>query len=212
MFYETRARDKTLLPHDPFKAIIAPRPVGWISTRARDGRVNLAPYSFFNAFASVEARIVGFSSEGFKDSAAFAEESGEFVFNLATFDLMQPMSATSARLPRGSSEFEHAGLTMAPCRLVSAPRVAEAHANLECKVTQLIRLKDHRGGDLDNYLLLGEVVAFHIDDALIRDGRFDTAAAAPLARCGYQDYAVVEAVIALARPAGGGDATRAQLA
>jgi flavin reductase (DIM6/NTAB) family NADH-FMN oxidoreductase RutF len=206
MFYETGARDKTLLPHDPFKAIIAPRPIGWISTRARDGRVNLAPYSFFNAFASYGAPIVGFSSEGFKDSAAFAEESSEFVFNLATFDLMQAMSATSAPLPRGSSEFEHAGLTMAPCRLVAAPRVAEAHANLECKLTQLIRLRDHRGRELDNYLLLGEVVAFHIDDALIRDGRFDTAAAAPLARCGYQDYGVTDRIITLARPKGGGDA------
>ena len=121
MFYETRARDKSILPHDPFKAIVAPRPIGWISTRARDGRVNLAPYSFFNAFASVETPIIGFSSEGYKDSATFAEESGEFVFNLATHDLMQQISETSAPLPRGASEFEHAGLTMAPCRLVVFP-------------------------------------------------------------------------------------------
>ncbi len=206
MFYETHKRDKTALPHDPFKAIIAPRPIGWISTRAKDGRVNLAPYSFFNAFASVEAPILGFSSEGFKDSAAFAEESGEFVFNLASFDLMREMSETSAPLPRGSSEFEHARLEMAPCRLVAAPRVARAHASLECKVTQILRLKNHAGGDLNNHLVIGEVVAFHIDDALIRDGRFDTAAAAPLARCGYQDYAVADRMIALARPAGGGDA------
>jgi flavin reductase (DIM6/NTAB) family NADH-FMN oxidoreductase RutF len=206
MFYETGKRDKAALPHDPFKAIIAPRPIGWISTRARDGRVNLAPYSFFNAFASAQVPIVGFSSEGFKDSAAFAEESGEFVFNLATQDLMQAMSLTSAPLARGDSEFEHAGLTMAPCRLVAAPRVAEAHASLECKLSQVIRLTRHDGEALDNYLLLGEVVAFHIDDALIRDGRFDTAAARPLARCGYQDYAVADRLIALARPAGGGDA------
>jgi flavin reductase (DIM6/NTAB) family NADH-FMN oxidoreductase RutF len=210
MFYEPRARDKTLLPHDPFKAIITPRPIGWISTRARDGRVNLAPYSFFNAFASVEAPIVGFSSEGFKDSAAFAEDSGEFVFNLATFDLMQPMSATSAPLPRGISEFEHAGLTMASCRLVAAPRVAEAHANLECKVTQVLRLKNHTGSELNNVMVFGEVVAFHIDDRFIRDGRFDTAAAQPLARCGYQDYAVADKMIALARPAGAGDANPAK--
>jgi len=206
MFYETHARDKTALPHDPFKAIIAPRPIGWISTRAKDGRVNLAPYSFFNAFASMEAPIVGFSSEGFKDSAAFAEESGEFAFNLATFDLMKEMSETSAPLPRGSSEFEHAGLAMAPCRLIGAPRVAQAHASLECKVTQVLRLKRHNGADLNNYLVFGEVVAFHLDDALIRNGRFDTAAAAPLARCGYQDYAVADRMIALARPAGAGDA------
>jgi flavin reductase (DIM6/NTAB) family NADH-FMN oxidoreductase RutF len=210
MFYEPRARDKTLLPHDPFKAIITPRPIGWISTRARDGRVNLAPYSFFNAFASVEAPIVGFSSEGFKDSAAFAEDSGEFVFNLATLDLMQPMSETSAPLPRGVSEFEHAGLTMAPCRLVGAPRVAEAHANLECKVTQVLRLKNHTGKELNNIMVFGEVVAVHIDDRFIRDGRFDTAAAQPLARCGYQDYAVADKMIALARPAGAGDANLAK--
>jgi flavin reductase (DIM6/NTAB) family NADH-FMN oxidoreductase RutF len=206
MFYETAQRDKAALPHDPFKAIIAPRPIGWISTRAGDGRVNLAPYSFFNAFASSTVPIVGFSSEGFKDSAAFAQESGEFVFNLATFDLMQAMSLTSAPLPRGTSEFEHAGLTMAPCRLVAAPRVAEAHASLECKLTQVVRLKRADGSDLDNYLLIGEVVAFHIDDALIVDGRFDTATARPLARCGYQDYAVTDKLIALARPPGGGDA------
>jgi flavin reductase (DIM6/NTAB) family NADH-FMN oxidoreductase RutF len=205
MFYETLARDKTLLPHDPFKAIIAPRPVGWISTRAKDGRVNLAPYSFFNAFASVEAPILGFSSEGFKDSAAFATESGEFVFNLASFDLMRQMSETSAPLPRGTSEFEHAGLTMAPCRLVAAPRVAEAHASLECKVTQILQLKSHKGAEINNCVVFGEVVAFHLDDRLIRDGRFDTAAAQPVARCGYQDYAVADRMIALARPAGGGD-------
>ena len=203
MFYETRQRDKTVLPHDPFKAIVSPRPIGWISTRSLDGRVNLAPYSFFNAFSSAPP-LVGFSSEGLKDSASFARESGEFVANLATFDLMQAMSETSAPLPRGASEFEHAGLTMAPCRLVAAPRVAAAHAALECKVVEVVKLKDHRGQLLDNHLVLGEVVAFHIDDALIKNGRFDTAGARPLARCGYQDYAVIEALIGLARPSGGG--------
>lgn len=205
MFYEPASRDKTRLPHDPFKAIIAPRPIGWISTRDRAGRINLAPYSFFNAFASSQVPIIGFSSEGFKDSAAFAQDSGEFVFNLASEDLMQQMSATSAPLPRGASEFEVAGLTMAPCRRVAAPRVAEAHASLECKLTQAIRLTRHDGTELDNYLLLGEVVGVHIDDAFIRDGRFDTAAARPLARCGYQDYAVTDRLIALARPLGGGN-------
>ncbi|HEY1940670.1 MAG TPA: flavin reductase family protein [Roseiarcus sp.] len=202
MFYETRQRDKTILPHDPFKAIVAPRPIGWISTRSLDGRINLAPYSFFNALTSFPP-LVGFSSEGLKDSASFARESGEFVANLATLDLMKAISATSAPLPRGVSEFEHAGLTMAPCRLVAAPRVAEAHAAMECKVVEVVKLKDHRGQPLDNYLVLGEVVAFHIDDALIKDGRFDTAGAKPLARCGYQDYAAVETLIALARPPGG---------
>ncbi len=202
MFYETRQRDKSLLPHDPFKAIVAPRPIGWISTRGADGRINLAPYSFFNAFCSTPP-IVGFSSEGLKDSATFARESGEFVANLASHDLMQAMNATSAPLPRGQSEFEHAGLTMAPCRLVKAPRVAECHAAMECKVVEIVTLKNHRGEALDNYLVVGEVVAFHIDDAYVREGRFDTAAARPLARCGYQDYAVVDKLIALVRPPGG---------
>ena len=202
MFYETAGRDKARLPRDPFKAIVAPRPIGWISTRAPDGRVNLAPYSFFNAFNSVPP-IVGFSSEGCKDSASFARDSGEFVANLASRDLMQAMNQTSAALPRGDSEFTHASLAMAPCSLVKAPRVAEAHAALECKVVEIVPLKSARGEPIDSYLVLGEVVAFHIDDALIREGRFDTAAAQPLARCGYQDYAVVESLIALARPTGG---------
>ena len=204
MFYETRARDKSLLPHDPFKAIVAPRPIGWISTRSLDGRITLAPYSFFNAYSS-SPPIVGFSSDGYKDSAAFAAESGEFVANLASFDLMHPMSETSAPLPRGHSEFEFARLTMAPCRLVKPPRVAEAHASLECKVSEIVRLKGHKGETLESYLVIGEVVAFHLDDAFIKNGRFDTAGARPLARCGYQDYAVVETLIALDRPKGGGD-------
>jgi flavin reductase (DIM6/NTAB) family NADH-FMN oxidoreductase RutF len=208
MFYETARRDKALLPRDPFKAIVAPRPIGWISTRAADGRVNLAPYSFFNAFNSVPP-IVGFSSEGCKDSASFARDSGEFVANLASRDLMGAMNLTSAPLPRGDSEFVHAGLAMAPCRLVKAPRVAEAHAALECKVVEIVPLKNARGESIDSYLVLGEVVAFHIDDALIRDGRFDTAAAQPVARCGYQDYAVVASLIALARPTGGEGRTSA---
>lgn len=203
MFYETRQRDKSLLPHDPFKAIVAPRPIGWISTRSKDGLINLAPYSFFNAFAS-SPPIVGFSSEGAKDSAAFARDSGEFVVNLATMDLLHQMSETSAPLPRGQSEFDHSGLTMAPCRLVNAPRVAESHAAMECKVIEIVTLKNLQNEPIGNYLVLGQVVAFHIDERFIRDGVFDTAAARSLARCGYQDYAVVDRLFTLARPAGGG--------
>lgn len=203
MFYETRQRDKSLLPHDPFKAIVAPRPIGWISTRSKDGLINLAPYSFFNAFAS-SPPIVGFSSEGAKDSAAFARDSGEFVVNLATMDLLHQMSETSAHLPRGQSEFDHSGLTMAPCRLVNAPRVAESHAAMECKVIEIVTLKNLQNEPIGNYLVLGQVVAFHIDERFIREGVFDTAAARSLARCGYQDYAVVDRLFTLARPAGGG--------
>jgi len=205
LFYEPHRRDKTLLPHDPFKAIVAPRPIGWISSRSLSGAINLAPYSFFNAFSSAPP-IVGFSSEGAKDSAAFARESGEFVVNLAMFDLMRQMSDTSAPLPRGTNEFEHAGLTMAPCRIVAAPRVAETAAALECKVTEIVALKDIEGGANNRYLVLGQVVGVHLDERYIRDGMLDTAALRPLARCGYQDYAVVDRMIKLARPAGAGDA------
>jgi flavin reductase (DIM6/NTAB) family NADH-FMN oxidoreductase RutF len=204
MFYATADRDRTKLPRDPFKAIVAPRPIGWISTRALDGRVNLAPYSFFNGFCSVPP-IVGFSSEGWKDSASFAKESGEFVANLATFDLRGPMNETSAPFARGDNEFARAGLTMAECRLVAAPRVAESPAALECKVVDVIEIRSASGAWSGAALTLGEVVAFHIDDEFLIDGRFDTARAHSLARCGYQDYAAVEKVFALARPKGGGD-------
>jgi len=204
VFFEPRQRDKTLLPHDPFKAIVAPRPIGWISTRALDGRVNLAPYSFFNAFCS-SPPIVGFSSEGMKDSASFARESGEFVANLATEDLKIPMNLSSAALPRGENEFLHAKLTMAPSRLVNPPRVGEAHAALECKVIEVVHLRTHLGVASDNYLVIGEVIGVHIDDALIRRGRFDTVGARPLARLGYKDYSVVDRVFEMTRPAGGGD-------
>ena len=140
MFYATAERDRTKLPHDPFKAIVAPRPIGWISTRALDGRINLAPYSFFNGFSSAPP-IVGFSSEGWKDSASFARESGEFVANLATHDLHGPMNETSAPFARGDNEFARAGLTMAECRLVAAPRVAESPAALECKVVEVVEIR-----------------------------------------------------------------------
>ena len=207
IFYEPNARDKGILPHDPMKAIVAPRPIGWISTRALDGRVNLAPYSFFNAFSS-SPMILGFSSEGMKDTAAFAIESGEFVANLVTFDLFKAMSDTSAPLPRGMSEFDYVGLTMADGRLIKAPRVAKAHAAFECKVVETVRLKTHTGCELDYYLILGEVIGVHIDEALIVEGRFDTAGARPVGRCGYQDYAVVDKVIPLTRPPGGGNALK----
>jgi flavin reductase (DIM6/NTAB) family NADH-FMN oxidoreductase RutF len=203
LFYETGQRDKSLLPRDPFKAIVAPRPIGWISTRSKDGLINLAPYSFFNAFAS-SPPIVGFSSEGAKDSVAFARDSGEFVVNLATMDLLRQMTETSAPLPRGQSEFAHSGLTMAPCRLVDAPRVAESHAAMECKVIEIVALKNLQNEPIGNYLVLGQVVAFHIDERFIHDGVFDAAAAQSLARCGYLDYAVVDRLFTLARPAGGG--------
>ena len=137
------------LPHDPFKAIVAPRPIGWIATRDRAGRANLAPYSFFNAFSS-SPPIVGFGSEGYKDSIRNAEETGEFVANLATRPLAEAMNATSAPVAHGIDEMCLAVLAAAPCRLVAAPRVAAAPAALECKLLQVIRLHDLGGDELDS--------------------------------------------------------------
>lgn len=204
IFFEPHKRDKSIFPYDPFKAMIVPRPVGWISTMGPDGEVNLAPYSFFNAFSGAPP-LVGFSSEGFKDSAALAEASGEFVWNMATYDLRMEMNATSAPLPRGSSEFTHAGLEMAPSRIVKAPRVAASPGSLECKVTQIVRLQDMNGGLTDRYLVLGQVVGIHVDEKYLVDGMIDIAAMKPIARCGYQDYAVVDKVFAVKRPAGAGN-------
>lgn len=202
MFYEPHLRGPEL-PHDPIKAIVAPRPIGWISVLDRNGAVNLSPYSFFNMFSSRPA-IVGFSSEGRKDAVTFVEETGEFVCNLATHDLREQMNLTSSPLPRGESEFTHAGLAMAPSRIVRAPRVKAAKAALECKLVEVIRLRTHSGQALNAHLVLGEVVGVHIEDNLIRDGRFDTKAARIISRAGYADYAVADTFFTLQRPAAGG--------
>jgi flavin reductase (DIM6/NTAB) family NADH-FMN oxidoreductase RutF len=198
MFYDAIRNDHGL-PHDPFKALIAPRPIGWVSTLAADGRVNLAPYSFFNA-VSEKPHILMFSSTGRKDSASNIEETGEFVWNLATYALRDKMNMTSAPVPRGVNEFELAGLTQAPCRLVSPPRVGESPAALECKHLQTIHLKDLNGVPVDRHMVLGQVVGVHIDDAYIHDGLVDTARLRPLARLGYKDYAVVDETFQLTRP------------
>jgi flavin reductase (DIM6/NTAB) family NADH-FMN oxidoreductase RutF len=197
MFYETRTRPP--LPHDPFKAIVAPRPIGWISTVDAQGRHNLAPYSFFAALAS-NPPIVGFSSEGLKDTPANAMATREFVFNLATAPLALAMNATSEHVPRGVNEFDLSGLEMAPCRLVRPSRVARSPAALECKVVHMLELHDVDGRPTDRHVVIGQVVGVHIDDRYLKDGRFDTAAAQPLARCGYRDYAIVTEIFELLRP------------
>jgi flavin reductase (DIM6/NTAB) family NADH-FMN oxidoreductase RutF len=201
MFYEVAAGHG--LPHDPFKAIVAPRPVGWISTRGARGETNLSPYSFFNAFSD-RPPIVGFSSDGEKDALAFAQETGEFVVNLATFDLREAMNATSAPLPRGMSEFAHAGLTPAPCRLVRVPRVAESPVALECRYLKTVAL-DPLEGPARYHLVLGQVVGVHIDDRFLVNGLVDTAAMRPIARAGYHDYFVStpETKFSIRRPPGG---------
>lgn len=199
IFYEPQTRDKALLPHDPFKALIAPRPIGWVSTLSQSGAVNLAPYSFFNAVCDTPPIIV-FSSNGPKDSMTFAGETREFVWNMPTYALRDQMNATSAPLPRGDNEFSFAHLEMAPSRLVKPPRVAASPAALECKVSDLYQLKDINGALTPNYLVFGQVVGVHIDEAFIKDGIVDTAAMQPIARCGYMDYAVVDKMFALMRP------------
>ncbi len=204
LFFEPHLRDKSVLAHDPFKALIAPRPIGWISTMDKAGQVNLAPYSFFNAFSS-EPPLIGFCSEGAKDSLSFARDGGEFVWNLATYDLRNEMSLSSAPLPRGDSEFVHAGLETAPSQLVRPPRVAISPAAMECKLTQIIQLKDMDGKDMPRFLVLGQVVMIHIADRYVRDGMIHVTEMKPLARCGYQDYTVLDEVFALKRPAGGGN-------
>ncbi len=200
MFYEVAAGHG--LPHDPFKALIVPRPIGWISTTSARGEVNLSPYSFFNALSD-RPHIVGFSSDGLKDAMTFAQETGEFVCNLATYDLREEMSATSAPLPRGTSELDHAGLTAAPSRLVRPPRVAEAPAALECRYLRTIRL-DPLEGEGRYHLVLGQVVGVYIDDRFIVDGLVDTAAMRPIARAGYRDYfaATPETKFSITRPPG----------
>jgi flavin reductase (DIM6/NTAB) family NADH-FMN oxidoreductase RutF len=199
MFYDTRTGERPL-KHDPFKAIVAPRPIGWITSISAKGDINLAPYSYFNGVLS-RPNLVMFSSEGFKDSVSNVRETGEFVCNLATWDLREAMNATSAPLPRGVNEMERAGLTAAPSRLVKPPRVAEAPCALECKLIQIVPLHDVDGTPLDGHLVIGQVVGVHIDDRFIRDGRLDTAAMKPIARCGYLDeYAVVERMFAMTRP------------
>ncbi len=197
MFYETAHGHG--LPHDPFKAIVAPRPIGWISTRARDGRINLAPYSFFNAISS-KPDLVMFSSDGEKDSVAFARETGEFVVNLVTRDLFDAMNTSSTDAPRGVSEFQLAGVTPARCRLVSAPRVGEAHAALECRVTEIAQPRDLDGNPARVHLVTGQVVGVHIDDSMLVDGIFDIRKARPVARLGYLDYAEIREVFSARRP------------
>ena len=197
-FYETRLGHG--LPHDPFKAILAPRPIGWVSTVDTNGLVNLAPYSFFNGLNS-DPPIVGFSSEGRKDSVSNAEATGEFVCNMVTRDLAELMNATSANVSHDINEMALVGLDPATSRLVKPPRVARAAAAFECKVVQILPLHDLAGDALDSFLVLGQVVGVHINPRFLIDGRFDTAAARPIARCGYRgDYAEVTGLFEMFRP------------
>jgi flavin reductase (DIM6/NTAB) family NADH-FMN oxidoreductase RutF len=200
IFFQPESRDRSAFPHDPLKALIAPRPIGWIATTSARGELNLAPYSYFNGFSS-SPPIVGFSSEGEKDSQVFAMQTGEFVWSMATWELREQMNASAASLPRGQSEFAHARLETAPSRLVRPPRVAASPAAFECRVTEMVKLKDLDGSDSGRRLVLGRVVGIHIDERFVRDGRVDTAAMRPIARGGYDEYSVVDRVFTMPRPA-----------
>ena len=191
------------LPHDPFKSIVGPRPIGWISTLDAAGVRNLAPYSFFNAFCDTPP-IVGFSSVGWKHSVANAEATGVFCWNLATYALREEMNASAATVGAGVDEFALAGLTPLAGHVVGAPFVAESPVNFECRVTEIVRLRDAQGGTLDQWLVLGEVVLVHIATASLRDGIFDTAGAVPILRSGGPaDYARIDAaaMFRMGRPA-----------
>jgi flavin reductase (DIM6/NTAB) family NADH-FMN oxidoreductase RutF len=200
IFYEPSARPLDLLPHDPFKALVAPRPIGWVSTIGPGGEVNLAPYSFFNA-VNDNPPMLAFSSAGMKDSATFSADCREFVWNLPTWELREAMNASSAHLDRGTSEFDHAGLETAPSRMVAPPRVAASPCALECRVVHTLELADVDGRPTNRHLIVGQVVGVQLDEAAVVDGQVDTAALRPIARCGYlSDYAVVDRLFHMTRP------------
>ena len=199
MFYKPDQRDKSRLPHDPFKAIVAPRPIGWITSISAKGEVNCAPYSYFNGVNS-RAHLVMFASEGRKDSVNNIAETGEFVCNLATWDLREAMNVTSAPLAHGINEMERAGLAAEPSRLVKPPRVGASPCALECKLIKIVAMETADGKPVDCHVVFGQVIGVHIDDRFIVDGRFDTAAMKPIARCGYDEYAVVESLFSMTRP------------
>lgn len=198
MFYEPTKRNHGL-PHDPFKAIVAPRPIGWISSMDKKGQVNLAPYSYFNGVGS-HPPMVMFSSEGFKDSVKNISETMEFVCNLATWDLRDAMNKSSESVPHGVNEFELAGLAPAASALVKPPRVAEAPCALECKATEIVQMKGANGTPHQNFVVFGEVIGIHIDEKYIKNGILDAAAMKPIARLGYRDYSVVTELFQMTRP------------
>ncbi|WP_136634733.1 flavin reductase family protein [Pseudooceanicola onchidii] len=199
MFYEPK--DGHGLPHNPFNAIVTPRPIGWISSRGADGVDNLAPYSFFNAVAYVPPQVM-FASTSSKDDREFGKDStenirdtGYFCVNIVEFDARDVMNKTSATLPAGTDEFAHAGIEKTDCTLIPCSRVANAPASLECRLTQIVTLEGET-----NKLVLGEVIGIHMRDDCMTDGIFDVTKFSPLTRLGYRDYSVIREVFSLARP------------
>lgn len=211
MFFEPKdaTRDKLKaigLAFNPFKAIVAPRPIGWVTTVSRAGSVNLAPFSFFNAVAS-DPPVVVYGANGTheadggeKDSLRNVRETGEFVCNLATWELRSQMNLTSTPAPPGTDEMQAVGLERLASRLVKPPRVAGSPAHLECKLHQVVDLPPDPRNGARNTMVVGVVIGIHIDDAFVVNGRFDTARARPIARLGYNDYAVVTEAFEMKRP------------
>jgi flavin reductase (DIM6/NTAB) family NADH-FMN oxidoreductase RutF len=188
MFYEPRKKNHRL-PHDPFTAIVGPRPIGWITSMNLKGEINLAPYSFFNSVSS-DPPMVMFASKGRKDTISFVEETGEFVCNLAVWDLRDEVKETSWTFPRGANELEATGLEAAPSVLVKPPRVKASPCALECKWLHTLRLDDIEGNPAPRFIAFGQVIGIHIDERFIKDGLLDTAAMKPIMRAGYHDYFV----------------------
>jgi flavin reductase (DIM6/NTAB) family NADH-FMN oxidoreductase RutF len=198
MFYDAVANDHGL-PQDPFKALVAPRPIGWISSLSADGIPNLAPFSYFNAMAQAP-HYVAFGIGPPKDTLRNVEVNGEFAVNLATYDLREAMNVTSAHVAAHVDEFELARLTRAPCRLIKAPRVGESPVCLECRLFKVVALPDDEGREND-HMVIGRVIGIHIDDRYIEHGRVNTAAMRPIARLGYSEYATVTEAWRMRRPA-----------
>lgn len=202
MFY--RPEDGHGLDHDPFGAIVAPRPIGWIATRGRDGQDNLAPYSFFNAVAYQPPQVMFASTSAkpdrvdTKDSMANLRDTGVFCVHLVDHPLAQAMNETSASLPRGVDEFAKVGLARVDCDTIACARLPDAPAALECRLTRIIRLEGAH-----NFVAFGRVTGVHIRPDCLRDGRVDLTARGLLARLGYRDYATIDKGFEMARPDGG---------
>lgn len=199
MFY--RPAEGHGLPHNPFNAIVTPRPIGWISTRSADGQNNLAPYSFFNAVAYVPPQVMFASTSAkedridTKDSVANIRETGEFCVNIVSYDMRDVMNASSEMLPRDVDEFEHAGIEKIECNEINCARVAAAPASLECRMTQIVKVEGAH-----NFVVFGEVIGVHIRDETLVAGKFDVRTFSPLSRMGYRDYTRVTEIFELSRP------------
>lgn len=199
MYYDPR-REKHGFKHNPMTALVVPRPIGWISTVSRAGVVNLAPYSFFNVVSGAPPFIM-FASKPRKDSQRNAEETGEFVYNMATYALRDAVNLSSTEWGAAISEPERIGLEMAPCRAVKPPRVARSPVALECKYFKTVELVSADGTKNQSSLIIGEVVGIHIDESVIVNGHIDVTRMQPLARLGYMDYCAVNELFAIQRPA-----------